>query len=468
MTALLTQCPHCQTSFRVSNAQLNAAHGLVRCGSCLGVFSASANEIRIRAPDGYLVEEIPHDEAPQDSDQSFSDSDNEEAPSLADNDDADELIPVTSAADAIEAEPAQTPVDEPAITAAPPPSKSPLSEPSTPPVNAAMPIVVQTEDSALTSRETRIHTERDETELWNDGQEPDIQLGDLQLDEWLNEDDAEEELAVAAPTNKAMAPDDVVRDTVEDRTSEVAAAVDTTDDEDLTSVDDVVEDESRPFEPEIAHAVEAVATVPLVNDKRGLHAALSTLADDELDPLGDDQLDALEELPVTITSNDRLGSRLAQAGLLLLNILLLLALPLPWLYAERDTLATHPRYAFLAPAVCRLFTCTPPAATFANAIYSQQLLVRSHPRYADALEVSFIFHNDTTLPQPFPRVELAFSSFTSELLANRLFTPQEYLPTELRQLDAMPAKSSVQVVLELADPGKEAVNYTVKLHPPAP
>ncbi len=58
MTSLFTQCPHCQTSFRVSTAQQNAAHGLVRCGSCLGVFSASANEIRIKHPDGYMVEEL--------------------------------------------------------------------------------------------------------------------------------------------------------------------------------------------------------------------------------------------------------------------------------------------------------------------------------------------------------------------------------------------------------------------------
>src|SRR5574343_1219834 len=37
----VNQCPHCRTSFRVSQAQLAAAHGVVRCGACLHVFNAA-------------------------------------------------------------------------------------------------------------------------------------------------------------------------------------------------------------------------------------------------------------------------------------------------------------------------------------------------------------------------------------------------------------------------------------------
>jgi predicted Zn finger-like uncharacterized protein len=39
--SFVTQCPHCQTSFRVSHAQLSVARGVVRCGSCLQVFNAA-------------------------------------------------------------------------------------------------------------------------------------------------------------------------------------------------------------------------------------------------------------------------------------------------------------------------------------------------------------------------------------------------------------------------------------------
>ena len=45
----VAQCPHCRTSFRVSRAQLGAAHGAVRCGACLHVFNA-ARQVLADAP----------------------------------------------------------------------------------------------------------------------------------------------------------------------------------------------------------------------------------------------------------------------------------------------------------------------------------------------------------------------------------------------------------------------------------
>ena len=39
--SFVTQCPHCQTSFRVSHNQLSVARGVVRCGNCLQVFNAA-------------------------------------------------------------------------------------------------------------------------------------------------------------------------------------------------------------------------------------------------------------------------------------------------------------------------------------------------------------------------------------------------------------------------------------------
>ena len=41
MTSFVTQCPHCQTSFRVSRTQLGAAQGVVRCGACMELFNAA-------------------------------------------------------------------------------------------------------------------------------------------------------------------------------------------------------------------------------------------------------------------------------------------------------------------------------------------------------------------------------------------------------------------------------------------
>ena len=42
-TSTLTRCPHCQTRFRVTEKQLGAAGGKVRCGQCREVFNALEN-----------------------------------------------------------------------------------------------------------------------------------------------------------------------------------------------------------------------------------------------------------------------------------------------------------------------------------------------------------------------------------------------------------------------------------------
>lgn len=47
----ITRCPKCQTSFKVTQAQLRAASGSVRCGSCLEVFDALSNMPNKAAPE---------------------------------------------------------------------------------------------------------------------------------------------------------------------------------------------------------------------------------------------------------------------------------------------------------------------------------------------------------------------------------------------------------------------------------
>lgn len=38
---LATRCPHCETVFRLQQAQLSLHGGLVRCGHCQQVFNAA-------------------------------------------------------------------------------------------------------------------------------------------------------------------------------------------------------------------------------------------------------------------------------------------------------------------------------------------------------------------------------------------------------------------------------------------
>src|SRR5690554_6990577 len=40
MSNMVTRCPKCATSFRITSGQLKSAKGAVRCGSCLHIFQA--------------------------------------------------------------------------------------------------------------------------------------------------------------------------------------------------------------------------------------------------------------------------------------------------------------------------------------------------------------------------------------------------------------------------------------------
>ena len=57
--SFVTQCPHCQSRFRVNHAQLSVARGVVRCGSCLQVFNAARQLLEQRAQASAPEPEVP-------------------------------------------------------------------------------------------------------------------------------------------------------------------------------------------------------------------------------------------------------------------------------------------------------------------------------------------------------------------------------------------------------------------------
>ncbi|WP_415883740.1 zinc-ribbon and DUF3426 domain-containing protein [Neptuniibacter sp. QD34_54] len=48
-SSIITQCPSCETQFRVTPGQLKVANGQVRCGACLVIFCAIEHELKPKA-----------------------------------------------------------------------------------------------------------------------------------------------------------------------------------------------------------------------------------------------------------------------------------------------------------------------------------------------------------------------------------------------------------------------------------
>lgn len=114
---------------------------------------------------------------------------------------------------------------------------------------------------------------------------------------------------------------------------------------------------------------------------------------------------------------------------------------------------------------CALLSCSLPALVDIRSISSENLLVRSHPEIANALTVNLVFRNDAAFPQPFPALILRFTDANDSVVAERRFTPEEYLPTDLSRMSMMPAGAPVQIKLEVLDPGSSAINYEVSFSP---
>jgi predicted Zn finger-like uncharacterized protein len=374
MTSFLAQCPNCLTSFRISATQLEAAAGMVRCGACLGVFSAPSNRIRIRQP--WDAERLVDDE------------------SAASSEDHDGL-----------------------------------------------------------------------------GDDRDVPLGDLDLDDVdaayadddFTDDDELDDLSDAADDDDDDDEEDAVApDAVDDQ--------DEDDDADNEDTADYKEQDDEDFNED---AVETAGPASLASrwraaddfepaDKQQLQRYLAALEDEEaLAPLSTADLESIAPEPVTISVRQHTRGRLTFAALLALNVLLAGLLALQYIDANKVAFSRAPRLAPLMAVLCQVLECPVPERSELRNLTSRDLLVRSHPRYAGVLEVSFIFSNDAAVTQPFPALELGFSDANNRLIANRLFQPADYLQPELRQRSGIPAQATLQVILEIADPGSEAVNWTV-------
>ena len=85
----ITLCPHCNTRFRITATQLDAHHGMVRCGHCLHIFDARPDfmpdppdpqlELPMPETSAPVPESLPHETAPEASEPAEPSADAEAA-----------------------------------------------------------------------------------------------------------------------------------------------------------------------------------------------------------------------------------------------------------------------------------------------------------------------------------------------------------------------------------------------------
>ena len=202
------------------------------------------------------------------------------------------------------------------------------------------------------------------------------------------------------------------------------------------------------------------------NNKLELHQNISSLDhEDSLETLDFTAIESINHEPLEIiTSPPR---RLAlSVALLFINLLFILTLAAQYTWFNLAELTLDKRFTAATNVLCQYITCPEVETLDLSNIHTEALSVRSHPLIANALQIDFIFKNSANTDQNFPLAELNFSDLNNRLLANRQFTPLEYLPAELRQFTQIPANSTIQVSLEIMDPGPVAVNYSLSYRKP--
>lgn len=417
----VTQCPHCRTSFRVSQAQLAAAHGAVRCGACLHVFNAA--------------------------EQLFGPRTVAAAPAKAAS------TPVSKAqADAGSKPPAKRPIDDTLWI------HDDLDLDS---------LDLDEELARLEEQEQQLSQQflaleqaprytgnfassaADEHEEAHDEAWAEALLRDEPLKRErvsLSLQPAEEQPEpIAAPEPKASAE---LAPSVTARKQPAADDLDEVDEPRLGNLDDEPDEEEQPDE-----AARYEREQPRVTrNEPGLR---------------EERLFELDDEPLQLEWRQPQGIAWGRVfGWGLLNLLAAGGLLAQYVAYNFDELARQERYRPWFEQLCPNIGCTLPSKVDIGQIRSSNLVVRSHPEFSGALIVDAILYNRAPFAQPFPLLEMRFADLGGQLVASRRFKPSEYLAGELAGQSEMPPQTPIHISLDILDPGPRAVNYSLSFHSP--
>lgn len=153
------------------------------------------------------------------------------------------------------------------------------------------------------------------------------------------------------------------------------------------------------------------------------------------------------------------GHSLAKGLAWTLGIVLLLGLLLAqYGYLNREPLVL--RYPQLRPAVelaCHYTGCRLPPQRDLTAISLLERDVRSHDTYQGALVITATLLNRADFSQPYPDVEVIMRDLGGNIVAARRFRPNQYLSGEHPAQFA--PQATAQLLLEVTDPGAAAVGF---------
>ncbi len=406
-----TQCPQCETRFRITEVQLNAAEGNVRCGLCDEVFNALHAE---SFKEDIKLPEIIQDETIQDIEKTPTDGEHDEKFQQQEETEQDTVLETDNHDDT------EVTLDE-----------TPSSD--------------------------RDNNNVDELDIENpDIEKPDIEEPEIDdLDKNEHQDDVNIDL-----NNKDNADNEDKEKNKNQAKSEESKAYDNNDadvdelDIELNIDNPNQEDDVGPEEIFLdEHASDLDTDIEINQDNKPEQPG--DFFDDDNNQ--DSPQIIPDELREEVAANDAsIGKNIAWfGGILLLSTTLLLQ----YFWLNRDQFVQHPSAQALIEKVCLKFDCSKFIIRDPSNIELLTRNVFSHPNEKNTLMISIVLQNNAKFSQPYPILQINFSDIRGDDVVARRFTPAEYLETKQKKQPLLQPDTDASFNLEIQDPGKQAITY---------
>lgn len=441
----ITQCPHCGTSFRVSDEQLSIANGSVRCGACLQVFSARNHIVTAAAAKATSAS---RPAAPTATKAATRSTTPKQAQSRT------EQAPKAKAAAAKKPTPAP-PKPKPA-----PPSRFTADE----------------DDDADFLFED--NPEEDQEFVFQDSdddlfdQDDDSELGDLsdsfislnnpsstrgkEVNPFQRESDLDKEILDDPETADESWAESILEELEREESRDSRRQ------EKARFVSKPVSD-ARPAKPKEKQAEPAWSLDDNADDFDSVGFGGNTRQTEGKSTASSVVRQLNHDIDLDFNAEDRLA-RWRWLGVVFIVLLMtLLTAQLAWV--QRDTYAKMDQWRGLYQSACDVLGCTLPAQEDIDLVRTSNVLIRDHRALDEVKLLDAVLTNRAAFRQPFPLLILQYTDVNGDLVADQAFTPEQYLRGELTGTRLMPVNTRIYVSLPIRDPGARAVNYQLVLAP---
>lgn len=437
-----TKCPHCSSTFRISDAQLAAKGGSVRCGSCLQVFRADQHLVGAVAPARATAAPAaakPKNKGPADESWAL-DLINEKGKTGTAEPEGDDSFGFSD--DEVDAF-----IGSDADVATPPQGKSLRFDDE---LNDMLDEAGEGLPPAGTEQTDRISESADESwakdilsELADEEKHGNKKYGMELVDDKAKKAPKNPRMA-AAMGHKTDAEEDIfaalgAKPATPARTPPAA---------------------TRPADDFLSDDADVLGFLD-EDDLSGNTAPATSGSANVANPFSLDRPLAHVEAPVVLKPR---REPIDWARLLTWSFLCLVAIAMfvaQYIYFNFETLAITPSTRPVFEKACVQLGCRLPDIPDPTRLKIKELVVRKHPKAPDALQVDAILKNEAPFAQPFPALKLQFTNSQDEIVASRVLRPGEYLAGEAAFLRRMPPETPIRISLGIVDPGKEAVSYSL-------